>query len=144
LYLFFNIAYYLYALTVGVNVDPEILPDGNKYFQEVEAALKSGTESEKIDTILRGQFLHFSNVSSVLDRCRTHLIASLIAILVGVSAVFGIRGLRRLYPFSFFAFGPNADRLKQLTRRREILSVAIVIAFAVNIIAGIIVAVVSR
>lgn len=139
-----NVFYYFHALDVGVDVDPKVMPDGNKYFQEIETVLKSGTDSEKIDTILRGQFLRFTNVSSVLDRCRQNMIWSLVILGLGVASIFLIRWVRLLYPKTFFAFGPSVQKLQRTVRGREVLSVGIVIAFIVNVIAGIAVTVLSR
>jgi hypothetical protein len=140
IFLLGNVLYYIHALNVGVDVDPKVIPEGNQYFQEIESVLQSGTDSEKIDAILRSQFLHFTNVSSVLDTCRLWLMWSLAGVGLSIGGIFLIRSIRRLYPKAFFAFGPSVQLLQQLVRRREVFSVGIVIAFIINIIAGIVVA----
>jgi len=47
LFLIFHIWYYFYALQVGVNVDPSIIPSGNVYAQLVDRAIKSPRDVRK-------------------------------------------------------------------------------------------------
>ena len=46
--LFINIGYYLYALNVGADIDPSLIPSWNSYYKEVEYAIKSEDISRKI------------------------------------------------------------------------------------------------
>ena len=64
-FLAWETCYYFYAASVGVDIDPKLIPDGNAYFKEVEQALQKGSDAEKIDVLLRGQLRMFSNVSGV-------------------------------------------------------------------------------
>jgi len=139
-YLLFHIGYYLYALNVGVNIDPSLIPSGYTYFQEVEKALKSDSIARKLDVLLLAQLRDFKNVQDILEREERLVVLSLIALAIIVVLSALLRSIARLYPLSFFAFGRQKEVLSKLQRRREIWGVAVLLGFIVNIIAGLIVA----
>ncbi|MDQ3820819.1 MAG: hypothetical protein M3362_24465 [Acidobacteriota bacterium] len=143
LFLFFNIGYYLYALKVGVNIDPSVIPSGNTYFKEVEAALKSADISKKLNVLLVAQLRDFSNVQDVLILHRRLIIFSVIALSIAAVFILILRAIIRLYPLSFFAFGRQKEVLLRLHRKREIWGIAVILGFVVNVVAGLVVALIT-
>ena len=137
--LLLNIGYYFYAISVGVDIDPKYIPEGNKYYQDVDSALKSTDVNDKVDTLLRGHLVSFSNVSSVLSRLRGYLIQCIIGLGISVLMLFAIRYLIRLYPLAFFAIGRQQKVLEKLRRRRDLFVMGIIVAFVVNVVAGVVV-----
>jgi len=140
LFLLFNVGYYLYASRMGVNVDPSIIPSGNTYFQEVEETIRSEDIARKLDTLLIAQLRGFTNVQDILLRQERLIFFSLVAVAITIALVAVFRAVVRLYPLSFFAFASQEKVLADLHRKREIWGVAIIISFIVNLVAGLIVA----
>jgi len=137
-YLFICAGYYIYAGSVGVNIDPKAIPVGNEYYNDVEKALKSDSIEVKIDTLLRGELRNFTNVTDILDR-QKKLVFNISIYLVFMAVVFLIRRIfRTIYPKAFFSFGPSVRTLQRLQRKREMWIVGVVVAFIVNILTGLI------
>jgi hypothetical protein len=124
---------------VGVNIDPSLIPSGNTYFQEVEQALKSDSLSRKLDVLLMAQLRSFRNVQDVLDLLEGLIVFSLIALSIIAVSMLLLRVIARLYPLSFFAFGHQREVLSKLQHKREIWGVAVLLAFIVNVIAGLLI-----
>jgi hypothetical protein len=142
--LLMNISYYVYALKVGVNIDPQLIPSGNSYFQEVEAAIKSDDASRKLNVLLLSQLRGFTNVQDILRRKEQIVVFLLTALVITLIFLWGLISVTRIYPASFFAFGDQKKILVKLHRKRDIWAVAVVIGLIVNVLAGIIVALVAR
>ncbi len=139
-YLLIEISFYILAWNVAVDIDPELAGSGNEYFIEVEHAIKSGDIANKLDVLLKGQLRSFTNRSTILDRTqRDIVVAVVILVIIGILIGF-LRVATRLHPRSYFAIGRNAKVFEKLQRRRDIFLVGIVIAFVVNLIAGIVLA----
>lgn len=143
-FLFLNIGYYLYALKEGVNIDPQMIPSGNSYFQEVEAAIRSGDISRKINALLLAQLRSFTNVQDILRRQEQLVVGSLMVLAITLVLLWVLRSVTRIYPLSFFAFGSRERVLAELHRKREVWAVAVVIGLIVNVLAGIMVALFAR
>lgn len=133
-------AYYIYARQVGVNINPSVIPRGNAYYKQVEEAIRSPDLSTKIDVLLAGQLQGFINVDDVLRRQESLIVLCLIAIGLAGSFLLIRRWVVRLYPLSFFAFDTQKPRLAKLQRKREILGVAVILGFIVNLVAGLLIA----
>lgn len=141
LLLMFSIAYYVYGLKVGVDVDPNVLPGGTAYAQRIEAAIQSDDLSEKLNVLLMGNLRGFINVSDFFQITRAIIVACLLAILILGAAVWISRHLRRYYPQSFFATGHQQEVLTRIEKKRDLWVTGIIIGFIVNIIAGILIAI---
>ena len=135
-----NIVFYIYAINVGVDIDPSVVPSGNQYFLEVEEALKSSDSSLKLDVLLRGQLKGFANVSTILQRTLSWIVYSAAFAVAGVAGVFLLVYMKKIYPAGFLSLGSNERKLQSFVRQREILIVGIIVAFIVNIAAGLVLA----
>ncbi|HKO62280.1 MAG TPA: hypothetical protein VJV03_14040 [Pyrinomonadaceae bacterium] len=143
-FLLANSAYYLYARKVGVNIDPNVIPKGNEYAVQVEEAIKTQDTAEKLNVLLVGQLQYFTNVRDVLMRQERIIIASVAMIVVLIISIGLRKMLVNLYPLSFFAFETQKPALIKLVRKREILGVAVIIGFVVNLVAGLVIAIFTR
>ncbi len=141
LMLVFSIAYYVYGLQVGVDVDPNVLPAGTVYYQRVEAAIQSDDLGEKLDVLLMGNLRGFMNVSDFFRIMRAIIVACLLAILILGAAIWISRHLKRYYPLSFFATGHQQEVLTRIEKKRDLWVTGIIIGFIVNITAGILIAI---
>jgi hypothetical protein len=139
-----NTAYYLFARSEGVDVNPSVLPEGNQYAREVEHALQKGTTEDKLNVLLRGQLRNFTNVSDILRRQRQWATASGGILMFLLVSLLLLRGLRKLYPMSSFAFGLQVKALERLRQGRQLWTVAVLLGFVVNVFAGIAVALAFR
>lgn len=135
-FLLSSIGYYFYALNVGVNIDPTIIPSGNEYFQQVEDAIRSDDLAQKIDVLLLAELKGFKNVQDILIRQQKLITYSLIILIITAILYLLLDFVRKLYPPGFFAFTFQQTKLADLNRKREIVWVGVVIGFLVNIIAG--------
>ncbi|MCJ7533627.1 MAG: hypothetical protein MUO64_21705 [Anaerolineales bacterium] len=143
-FLLLSIGYYLYALNVGVNIDAALVPSGNSYAKEVEAAIKSEDISRKLNVLLLAQLKGFVNVRDVLRRQEQYVVFSLVVMVIALALWWAFSFVARLYPLSFFEFGGQKKILVELHRKREIWTVAVVIGLIVNVLAGVIVALFAR
>lgn len=137
--LLFNIFYFFYGNTVGVNIDPNYLIRGNEYFKEVVDAIKSDSLNLKFDVLLKGQLRHFDNISNIKIRTQNFLKYSLIVLVISSIILLILQAIKKLYPVSFISIGTNAKKLIKMEKQREIWIVGIVIAFIINLISGIII-----
>lgn len=132
---------FLYASNSGVDVNEELIPTGMTYYQEVETAIRSNDLYRKLDVLLLGQFRSFRNATDVVQSSRTGIIACLVSFLIlGVSSWI-LRHLTQFYPISFFAIGHQTEILERLVKSREFWMGGIIIAFAINVLAGVLVAI---
>jgi hypothetical protein len=122
-------------------VNPSILPAGTAYYQRVEAAIQSDDLGEKLDVLLMGNFRGFMNVSDFFRIMRAIIVACLLAILILGAAAWISRHLKRYYPLSFFATGHQQEVLTRIEKKRDLWVTGIIIGFIVNIIAGILIAI---
>ncbi len=140
-FLLLNILYYFYGSSVGVDIDSHHLVSGNAFFQEVSKAIDSTDVQEKLNVLLRGQLKGFQNISEILKATTTRISYTSIALAIIFVVGLGLRTSRRLYPLTFFAIGPWAvERLQEMERRREIVGVGVILAFVVNMVAGVVLA----
>lgn len=142
--LFISIGYYIHARHVGVNVDPNLVPKGNEYYQRITAAIKSNDSNEKLNALLLIQLTHFTNVSDVLLVLRKLISYLLFAIASMLVLLFSRQIGETLYPASFYLFGRNHKRYSSLQSRRQMWGMSVVVGFAVNIAAGLLVAIALR
>lgn len=140
IFLLYNVWFYIYARNVGVNVDPSVIPSGNTYFQTVEEALKSDDPNKKLNVLLIGQFRNFTNVRDILSQQEKYIAFCLIGLAIATVLALVLRAISRLYPPSFFEFGDQKSVLIRLNRKREIWGITIIIGFVVNVIAGLVLA----
>lgn len=132
---------YAYARKVGVDVDPNLIPQGNERFKQLAEAIKSTETNKKLDALLASQFTGFQNVTDFLADLR-RVIVAVVAILVALSFVLiARRVLRRLYPPCYFSFGRNERELQRLRTKRQFWGATIFVALLVNLVAGILVSV---
>jgi len=134
------LAYYANARTVGVNIDPSLIPRGNEPFKRVADALKSNDTNEKLNALLVAQLRGFANVRDVLAVVKAIIFSLLVALAVAILVLAASRVLEGLYPKAFFLFGHNVREFQRLQTRRQVWAVAVVIGFLVNVAAGIVVA----
>jgi hypothetical protein len=134
------VGYYFHAKKVGVDVDPKLLYDDNTYYQDVERAIKSESTDEKLNILLRGELKNFRNVTVVIGQIKRQIAVLSIALLLIAAGLLAIRSISSAYPRSFFAIGHGVERLRKLERKREIWIVGVVIAFIINLAAGLLVA----
>lgn len=134
------IGYYFYAKNVGVNIDPTIIPDGNTFYQEVEKALKSDSLSRKIDVLLISNLKDFTNVQDILERQKRYIGILLFSLTIILIAFFVLKTFSNLYPLALYSFGRQKEFLTKLRRKRDIWEVGVLLAFIVNIIAGLVIA----
>ncbi|MBI5301870.1 MAG: hypothetical protein HY868_07020 [Chloroflexi bacterium] len=141
--LMWTIGYYLYASRVGVNINPDLLP-GMTYAQRIEKAIQSQDLGEKMNALLLSTLRDFTNVSDILHTVQTIIIVCIVLILV--MAIFDrlLKHLKQYFPLAFFAIGHQQEVIARLEKTREIWIVGILVAFVVNILAGIVVAVMIR
>lgn len=139
-----DVSNYMLAKRIGVNVDPSLLSSGNMYYQDVEKALGSESEKYKLDILLKGQFKQFVNASDYIDSkvssIRNGIISVLFCFIVLILTII----FRKLYPLSFFSFGKNISIHQKMVGKRELWVIAIFLAFSVNIIAGLVVAFITK
>lgn len=139
--LFLSIGYLFYARSVGVNIDPSLIPSGNTYFQQLEEVLNSGDTNDKLDILLVAQLRNFSNVEEIIIRQERFISILVFSIIVLLIIYICLRLISNLYPRSFFAVGKNVQVLADMKRKREIWGVAIIIGFIVNVVAGLLIAI---
>lgn len=141
LMLVFLLGYYFYALKVGVDVSSDLISPGMTYYQSVEAAIRSQDLTEKLNVLLLGNFRGFMNVTDVLRLLRNLMVACVLAVLILGTAAWISRHLKHYFPPSFFAIGHQKEMLVRIEKKRELWIAGIIVGFIVNIIAGILVAV---
>lgn len=132
--------YYFYATRIGVDINPALLYEDNTYYQDVERAIESPSLEDKLDTLLKGELKGFTNVTQVLETTQLvigALVAALVVLGLGIAA---LRSFSNAYPRAFFAIGLANQQLSKLERKREVWAIGVAIAFAVNLVAGSIVA----
>jgi hypothetical protein len=135
------IGFYIYSRNVGVNLtDASIIPSGNQYYQWVEKAIKSDTLRTKVDVLLMGQLKGFSNLNDVLHKMEISIAILSVALIILIAILMLRRYMRRLYPRTFFSFGHAKSTLARNVRRREIITIVIVLGFIVNVAAGLVIA----
>jgi hypothetical protein len=138
------LASYAYAHMVGVNIDSSHILSDNVTITRIDEAIKSNDPNKKLDALLMAQItqMGFVNLSDFLRDERRFIIDLLIAIVVLSLVVLSLRWLRSLYPRAFFLFGGSQIRTwAKLQKRREILVTAIIIGFIINLLAGVMVAI---
>ena len=138
--LLFLLGYYFLALNIGVDVGPDLIPRGMSYFQRVEEAIRSQDATEKLDVLLLGEFRGFQNFTEVLREVRNLMKGCILAIVILGPAAWVLRHLKRYYPPAFFSIGYQTEVLARIVKGRELWTVGIVVAFVVNLVAGIVVA----
>jgi hypothetical protein len=142
--LLFHIFYYSYGHNVGVNIDPKLLVRGFSYFSDVDKAIKSDSIAFKLNVLLRGQLQHFDNISNIQLRSKKWIKATSISLVI-FSILFAVlRIVKNLYPLAFIALGVNEKKLIRLEKQREIWLIGIVVAFVVNLLAGLAIAFIGR
>lgn len=135
---------YRHATQIGVNIDPKLVPKGNSYYQEVDKAIKSEDINYKLDTLLKARLIGFVNVDNYLNDKRKSIITDMICTGLALAMLIICWALRKVYPRAFFSFGSQVQVLAKHQRSREIWGVAVFVAFAVNIVAGFIVAFMTK
>ncbi len=138
-----SIGYYFYAQQVGVNIDSSLIPNGNEYARQVEQAIKSNDVLEKLDVLLLAQLRGFSNVDNVLQRQQNMSAVFLVLLAITTGLYFLSRFIVKLYPLTFFEFEPQKKALSEIYRKRDIVWVGVVIGFVVNVIAGLVIALID-
>lgn len=140
LLLLYSIGYYSYAKNVGVNINPSVIPSGNQYYKQVEEAIQSDDISEKLNVLLTSQLKGFTNVQDILQRQQNFSVFLLITLAILTALFFLARFLNKLYPLAFFEFEPHKKTLANIYRKRDIVWVGVILGFVVNIVAGIVIA----
>jgi hypothetical protein len=136
---------YIYAQRVGVNVDdPTVIPVGNEYLRRAALALKSHDVNVKLDALLSAQLAGFTNVRDYLASDYRQIVRALIGIAVCVIVLLGFKQMIKLYPKSLFLFGGETRKLEHLQNQRQIWGICIVLAFIANVLAGLVVAVLTK
>lgn len=143
IFLLANIVFYIYARSTGVDIDPSILPSGNAYFAQVEQAIKSEDLTNKLNVLLMGHLRYFTNVSDILTVQGKMMFYTLITISITLVILSLHWVINRLYPLSFFSFGYKKNELSSLYRKRDFWGIAVVIGFIINIVAGLIITVIT-
>jgi hypothetical protein len=143
-FLLTSVGYYLYAIKIGVNIDPSLIPRGNEHLQKVADALKSTDINQKLNALLLAQLGGFQNVRDVLANTRRNIIVELSGILTLTALLFARKILGRLYPAAFFLFGHNQKIYSSLQTKRQVWGVAVLVGFIVNVAAGLAVALLLR
>jgi len=142
-FLMYSLLTYLYALRVGVNIDPTLITPGMTYFQKVESAIRSDDVNRKLNVLLSGQLRGFTNLSDYLIRKQRDIIISLVAIVFMGAAIYARVAIAPLYPRAIFLFGDAKIRLSKIQHKRDVWTIAIGIGFIINLIAGFVVAILS-
>lgn len=137
IFLLSDVGYYFYAQNAGVNVDPSLIPSGNEHYQKVEEAIKSKDISQKMNILLSAQLRNFKNVKEILIEQQKRIHYIIIGIIVTTILYFITKFFNNLYPLAYFAFTPQLQRLSEINRKREIVWVAVIISFILNLVAGI-------
>jgi hypothetical protein len=135
--LFITIGMFFLAQSIGVNVDPSIIPPGNTYFRQVEEALKTQDINKKLDTLLIGQLRGFTNASDFISQQQKTMTFLLAGIAVSAILLFILNRIQKLYPRSFFALGRQKEKFAKMERQREVWGIGIIVAFIINIVSGI-------
>ncbi|MCX5919418.1 MAG: hypothetical protein NTX30_22430, partial [Deltaproteobacteria bacterium] len=136
LLLSFFVGMYVYALVVGVNVNPGLIPKGMSYYQRVEDAINSSDLGKKLNVLLIGNYRGFTNVSDFLVIYRSRIGYCIFAFVILSFAAWVSRHLTRYYPRAYFALGKQIDHMKKIEKGREMWVIGIFIAFFVNLAAG--------
>lgn len=138
--LLYSIGFYFYASNVGVNINPNVIPNGNEYFKQVERAIQSDDLSEKLNVLLTSQLKGFANVQDILQRTQTFSVFLLTSLAIAIILFFLFKYIKKLYPLAFFEFEANKKILSDIYRKRDIVWVGVILGFVVNIIAGLAIA----
>lgn len=143
LLLLVSIGYYFYALQVGVNIDPSVIPNGNEYYYQVEKAIKSEDINDKLNVLLIAQLKSFINVQNILQRQQQLNTILLISLAILLVLYFLSKYVSNLYPPAIFDFEPQRQTLTEIYHKRDIFWVSVIIGFIVNIVAGLLITLVK-
>jgi hypothetical protein len=137
-FLLFGLGFYFYARSVGVNIDPSLIPPGETIANRVEEAIKSNDVNQKLNILLMHNLYGFTNVKDILKQWRTAIAWISISLAVAIICAFALRLFAGLYPSAYFRFGAQEKAWSKLEHRREFWGIVVVIGFFVHIVAGII------
>jgi hypothetical protein len=140
----FLIGYYIYAQFVGVNVDPQLIPHGMTYYQEVEKAINSSDISQKVNILLRGHYAHFTNLTDFSNKYRTLIGYLLTSFIILFAFTWISRHLVKYYPRAFFAIGSQIEHLRRIEKGREFWVIGLITAFFINVAAGMVIYLVGK
>ena len=143
LFLLYQVGSYIYVSRSAVDVAPELANMGNEYYQDVEAVLADADLEAKLNVLLRGQFRYFSNKSDLLDKAYRRIAGSAFVLCASLATYGFLKALRRVHPAAYFAIGRSHRLLQKMQARRDILKVVIGIGFAVNLLAGLTILILS-
>lgn len=143
LFLMYFISMYIWGRIVGVDVDPNLIPEGMTYYENVAEAIASPDTEQKLNVLLMGNYRYFINVSDFLSKFRGWIALSLTAFVILSILVWISNYMTRFFPQAYFALGRRIEDLKKLEKGREMWVFGIVIAFLVNLAAGLLIAVVG-
>lgn len=130
--------YYFYAKSVGIDIDQSIVvQDHLKYIREVEKAIHTDAISEKLNILLKGQLVGFTNLTDVIKDTSSKIRIFTLGALISGVLIFLQYQLRKLFPSSFFEIGSQVGQYEKLVKKRDLWVVGIIIAFGINIISGI-------
>lgn len=119
-----------------------ISPD--EYHKEIAQALKSRSPEQKLDVLLRAQMVRDPSTTINRNDLLNTILALSISLLVLLIVSGVLREITKTYPKAFFALGSAKGELRKLEGRRELWVTGVAIAFFVNLLAGIAIALIMR